>query len=263
GYVVLTATAPTRLPVATALFSYTNPSGVLVTEAAVGASEPIRSGRIFVDEGGAQTGFAIAKPATETAAATLILRADSGQEFARQSLVLDPQKQVARFVAELFPSRPANFTGSLTFESDRPLAAITLRQSTNAFGEPLYTTLPVLNLAASAGNQPLVFPHIAAGDGYTTLLALINPTATTLRGQVRLFGSDGSPLLLRLGGTGVTQFSYQIEANGTFSAALDNLAGLNTGYAQVIPDAGTLAPGGAAIFQFRKNGSLVTEAGVA
>src|SRR5262249_34167806 len=151
-------------------------------------------------------------------------------------------------------------TGSLTFESDQPVAAITLRESRNAFGEPLYTTLPVVDLSTTAATQSLTFPHIAAGEGYTTQLVLINTTPAVIRGAVRLFGSYGLPLMVRLGGNSMIQFDYQIEANGTYTASLDASTGLNVGYAQVIPDANNPVPGGSAIFQYRLNGSLVSEA---
>src|SRR5882672_9476481 len=55
GYMVLTAAGGSSSPVGSALFSFTNSDGVLVSEAGVAASEPIRAGRIFVDEVGSQT----------------------------------------------------------------------------------------------------------------------------------------------------------------------------------------------------------------
>ena len=56
GYTVVRLTEGTQMPVGTAVFSFTNPDGVLVTEAGVGAVEPIARGRIFVDEVGTRTG---------------------------------------------------------------------------------------------------------------------------------------------------------------------------------------------------------------
>src|SRR6185436_8708137 len=74
GYAVITADVAGRLPVGTALFSYTNGDGVLVSEAAVGASQPIKSGRTFVNEAETKTGVALANPSAQTANITLILR---------------------------------------------------------------------------------------------------------------------------------------------------------------------------------------------
>ena len=52
GYSTLRLESGTGIPVGTAVFSYTNPTGVLVTEAGVSAVEPVMRGRIFVDEVG-------------------------------------------------------------------------------------------------------------------------------------------------------------------------------------------------------------------
>lgn len=263
GYCVLTSDVGSSVPVGSALFSYRNSSGVLVSEAGVGAAEAIRSGRIFVDEIGTRTGIALVNPSAQTANVTLILRDSAGDESARTQLPLAARQHVARYVSELFTSRPSNFTGSLTFESDQALTAVTLRESQNAQQEPLYTTLPVLDLNAAAGDQAVVFPHIAAGEGYATQLVLINRGSQTLRGRVNLIASDGRPLALRFQGNTVTDFSYQIEPQGTYRAELDSVSGLGVGYATLTPDPGNTAPTGSAIFQFKADRQLVTEAGVA
>ena len=46
GYAVLTADEESPIPVATALFGFTNSEGILVWEAGVAAVQPISSGRI-------------------------------------------------------------------------------------------------------------------------------------------------------------------------------------------------------------------------
>ena len=65
----------------------------LVSEAGVSASEPIRAGRIFVDEIGAQTGLALANPSSLDAAVTLTLRDASGKELSRRNLALGRRQQ--------------------------------------------------------------------------------------------------------------------------------------------------------------------------
>src|SRR5947207_114404 len=137
GYAVLTSDAGTPVPVGAELLSYTNSSGVLLSQAAVGSVEPIRSGRIFVDEVGTRTAIALANPSSQVAAGTWILRDDSGAQVgAVVPLALGARQHIAVYVSQLFSNRPADFRGSLTFESNQPLAAVTLRESTNAQGEP-------------------------------------------------------------------------------------------------------------------------------
>lgn len=264
GYAVLLPDAGVSLPVGSALFSYSNSSGVLVSEAGVGAAEPIRTGRIFVDEEGARTGFAIVNANPAPASVTLVLRDDGGREAGQTSVTLSSGQHKAQFVSELFPARPAGFTiGSLTFESNQELSCITLRESRNAYQEPIYSTLPVTSLDVPPGSAPLVLPHLAVGGGYSSELVLVNTSANRSRGRVRFLRSNGQPLALNLSGSSLSDAAIDIEPHGVYRAHLDGLSGgVESGYAVVTPDAESSTPAGSAIFRFTVNGALVSEAGV-
>ncbi len=262
GYTVVRADAGTALPVGCALFSYADKDGILVSQAGVAATQPMLAGRIFVDESGTQTGIALANVTTQVASIGLILRDSSGNEVARKSVTMEAALHMATFIFQEFPGLPAGFTGSLTFESDQRLAAITLRQSQNRRGDPLYTTLPVVDLASPANRNPAVFPQIAAGDGYVTQLLLINPGGTNLTGRIGFTDNSGAPLSLNRGDELISEFSYQIPPHGTYRAELDRSSGLVVGYAVVTPENESATPSGSAVFQFKSGASVVTEAGV-
>src|SRR6266516_4872004 len=87
-YIILTADSGSTAPVAAALFSFSNPNGILVSQAGVAATEPITAGRIFVDEADTQTGLALVNPSAMVASVTLILRDASGNEITRNTLSL-------------------------------------------------------------------------------------------------------------------------------------------------------------------------------
>ncbi len=263
GYTVFTADSGSSVPVGTALFSVFNSEGILVSQAGVAAARPILSGRIFVDESGPLTGIAIVNPSLQTASIEFTLRDSSGSTVATTSTSLEAGRHFAKFLWQFVDNIPASFTGSLTFTSDQKLAAIALRQNSNAHGEPLYTTLPVIDLAAAPSSQSLVFPQIAAGAGYTTQLLLLNPTAQTMIGSISLTDSEGNALSLTSSGQTASRFSYSILPHGSFLADFDRSSGIKTGYALVTPDSGTYAPAGSAVFQFRVNQAIVTEAAVA
>ena len=262
GYTVVTSDTDTQIPVGTALFTFRNSEGVLVSQAGVGASKPILRGRIFVDQDGPSTAIALANPSNQLATVTLILRNAAGDEVARTEITIGAGEHVAEFVSQRFSNLPAGFTGSLTFESDQPLGAITLRESRNSRNEPLYSTLPVVDLDATVSSDAIVYPQIAAGDAYTTQIILINSTGTVQKGKIQIFGSNGDPLPLSQNGSVSSEVPYEIAPNGTFRISLDRTAGLASGYAVVTPDAGNTTPSGTAIFQIRQDGVLVTEAGV-
>ena len=264
GYTTLTPDPGSSLPVATALFTYTNSQGIIVSQAGVAAAFPFASGRVFVDESGPQTGIALVNPSSSDASVSFTLRDSKGAKVDSRSQSLKAGNHLATFVNQIFAPLPSSFsTGSLSFDSDQKLAAIALRQNSNAHGEPLYSTLPVIDLSASSSSQPLLFPQIAAGGGYTTQLLLLNPSSQSISGTIALTDSNGNPLSLSSNGSTASSFPYAIDPQGAFRADLTGSNNTTSGYALVTPDSGSLAPSGSALFQVRSNDALVTEAAVA
>ena len=280
GYATIQTQGNSSLPVSTALFSFRNAEGILVAEAGVGAVEPIRRGRIFVDAS-IPTGLALANPSSTSVTTTLTLRDAQGSKVAQRQFVIPAGEHRARFVSEpeLFGTLPEGFIGSATFATDvEGLASLTVRQARNTHGEPLLATLPVSDLdrvsaqpssavarqrSFQQGITPsLIFPHLGAGGILTTQLILINPTGETHTGEIRITGSDGLPLELELDGHLASSFPYELGPDGVFEGTLTSSAGVLAGYAVVTVEQGTL-PSGTAIFQFRDaSGSLTSEAGV-
>lgn len=263
GYTVLAADPGAPPPAGAALFSYTSGDGVLVSQAGVGASGLIQSGRIFVDESGALTGIALVNPAAQNASVTFTLRDAAGATIDGKGISLGAHQHTALYISELFAGRPANLTGTLTFDSTQALAAITLRESRNAQGEPVYTTIPVLDLKAPPGNGAVVFPHIAVGGGFTTQILLMNRGADSMHGRIAFIGSDASPLSVLLQSGTISSLQYDIAPQGIYRAEIDGAGPVADGYAVLTPDAGTSSPAGTAVFRFKSGSNVVTEAGVA
>jgi hypothetical protein len=117
GYVTLTPDSGTTSPVGSVLFSYTNAQGVLVSQAGVGASAPIRSGRTFVDESGAQMGMAFANPSDADASVILTLRAWQEPVTQEYSETTVPPERLRSILSE-WPSTPPAISTS-------PIASIT------------------------------------------------------------------------------------------------------------------------------------------
>jgi hypothetical protein len=266
------AVDPGRVPpTAAALFRLTNPEGILVSEAGVGAAQLLEQGRIFVQQSSSwNTGLALANPLDRKTSFRLILRNSQGIEIARiDRFELEPREHQARFVSELFTGLPQDFVGSLTFQGltveDR-MAAVTLRQTANRYGEPLYSTLPVAEIGgenASGDQSLLVFPQVGAGQGLSTQLVLISRAQTISRGTVRLINSDGDPLIVRSTMGTAAQFPFELPAQGVFFAEFTNPPGVDlaVGYAKVEVTDG-LAPAGTAIFRFTDGDKSISEAGV-
>ena len=261
GYTVVTRNEGTEMPVGTAVFSYRNGDGVLVTEAGVGAAELVERGRVFADEVGTRTGLALVNTSAATIPVTLTLRDGAGSQIGLQNLIMNPGQQRAIFVDTLFGAQPLDFRGNVTFESASGLGAITARESHNARGETLYTTLPVVDLDAAAGTDPVVFPHLAVGGGYRTQVVLVNRSAEAVTGRIQLLGSDGSPLQVDWDGVAASEGHYQIMSDGVYRVELTGAAAVQEGYAVVTPETGS-TPAGSVIFQLWSGTTLVTEAGI-
>ncbi len=262
GYAVVQASPGGNVPLGTALFSYTNPDGVLVSQAGVDAGTPTSAGRIFVDESDAKTSIALVNPTPGVAHTMLVLRDSAGNQVQSIPLSLTPGQHVARYVTELFPGIPTGFVGSLSFQSDQPLAALTLCETRNRYDEPVYATLPVVDLTAAQLSGGFIFPQIAVGSGFTTDLILVNRSDQKVTGQIKLTASDGTPLLAEVSGSAATELSYEISPQGAFKAELNGVADVTTGYATITPAAGSSAPAGAAVFKYKIDNQMVTEAGV-
>lgn len=270
----------TSTPAGTALFRFRNPDGVLVAEAGVGAVSPIRKGRIFIQRDDTiDTGIALANPSTGEVRLHLTVRGKTGQVYAeREDIVLKSHAHIARFLGELFsdPSYgfvPKTFTGTLTFEvlEGSGVAAVTLRQSVNGSGEPIFTTLPVADLEDNDTGQDeeLVFPQIGAGVGLSTQIMLMNESDKDVEGEIRLFTSDGSQLSLdyergTYTGRDVSEIPFLIMPDGTLFANLtySGPEDVRVGYAVVTIERGEL-PTGSAVFRYVDDkGIPISEAGV-
>src|SRR5262249_3127881 len=150
-----------------------------------------------------------------------------------------------------------------TFDSTQALSTITLRETRNAEGEPVYTTIPVLDLNTPASGQSVVFPHIAAGGGFTTQFLLMNGGSQVMHRRINFVGSDGQPLSVRRDTATISNLQYDIPSQGAFRVEVAGFTTVTDGYAVLIPDAGTNTPAGTIIFRLSSGNNVVTEAGVA
>src|SRR5207244_686708 len=148
----------------------------------------------------------------------------------------------------------------------------------NERSEFLTSTLPIAQTAASS-TDPVVFPHFAQGDGWSTEIILVNPTDQTLTGGLQFFDpgpSDavtagiavafkgaGQPVAVTIDGMTQSTFPYAIPAR---SARSFQLSGSPTtillGSAQAVPPSGGGSPAGVLLFSYRPNGVRVTEASI-
>src|SRR5437867_3723995 len=255
GYAILQTNAGQTSPTALLIFSSVQ-DGIIVSEASVPASAPIKSAMLFSEfsPGTVNTGVAIANPNTESATVQLELwGADGKSKLASTSVVIVGRQQIARMVDQLFP----DFFGatsdvvraSLLVKSTAPVGIVTLRLSQNVRDDSVLTTLPVTNIDQPSSSQPVYFPQIADGGGFATQIVLQNPGLQTMQGTIEFHAPDGGSLGLGINGNIVSTLRYSIPAGGLFFTRTDGAAAVTrSGAAIVRPDSGQAAPSGTAIF---------------
>ena len=257
GYASLISDPTLAPPAGFAVFSLRQ-GGVLVSEATVAATAPIRSGRIFaaIDER-SKMGVAFANPNAQDARLSFYFTDADGRDFNQGTMTIPAKGQVARFLDDPPFNAGTLAMGTMTFSSDVAIGAIALRGYNNERSEFLMTTLPVIELAARTSDA-LIFPQFAAGGGWSTEILLVNSSENTLTGIVFL-RSDGKPF---------TDFTYSLPAKSarafSISAAgsLDPPEVVRTGAIRVVPSAGSAAPDGSLVLSLRNDSVTVSSMGV-
>ena len=264
GYAAIQPNAGSSSPSGLAIFSY-RPNNVVVSEAGVPASPLLRSGRIYAEVGlNVNTGIAIANPNDQPATISFFFTNNNTTEnFGAATTTIPARGQIAGFLNEATFKGPSSLSGTFTFSSSAPVSVIALRGLTNDRSEFLITTLPVANLDTPALPGMVIFPHFAEGGGWTSQIILVNPTENPLVGTIQFLDNLGRAVTVGVNNQSGSSFTYQmpprtslkLQTSGTPSSTV-------VGSVRVIPNNSTAAPSGLAIFSFRKNGIVVSEAGV-
>jgi hypothetical protein len=233
GYVIVTPDAGTDTP--TTIVSYgvvqngsvQSKAGILATPLATSATAFVE----FVGSINRNLGVAITNPNNAPNAITLTLKDASGSTVGSPvTLTMDPYKQVARFVSELFTGvTGASFIGSINLQSATPFAPLGLTFTGSTFSTialgttPSASPVPARSLTAGSatdtprtgtvgGAAAVVFPQFAYGG---TEVELGNSGSTTATGRVDFFDSNGNPVAVELNGSVKSTFTYSIPAGGT------------------------------------------------
>ena len=268
GYARMQPGSGRSTPSGVAIFGFRQ-NDILVSEAGVPASPSVSSGRIYAEVNSpVTTGLAIANPGSTEAVLTFYFSDQTRTSFGAGTTTIAAGGQIAAFLNEAPFNGDSSISGTFTFSSSVPVAAIALRGFTNERGEFLLTTLPLSPLSAAIG-QTVYFPHFADGGGWTTQVILVNPTDGTLTGTVQFFeqgtgSAAAQPVSMPIDGVTASTFSYTIP--GRSSQRLQTAgtgSSIQAGSVRVTPSTNAQVPSGLAVFSLKSGGVTVAEAGVA
>jgi hypothetical protein len=209
---------------------------------------------------------AIANPNSTPVTITFSFSDASGANSASQSFQLAANSQTSKFVTQAPFNASSSFNGTMTWGSTLPVAMIALRGLINERGEFLITTLPVTSLSAS-GSSTAYLPHFADGGGWSTQVVLVNPSDFPTTGIVEFFSQGsgsvaGAPLSLTVNGQAGIAFGYTVPGRSSIKLLTSGVGGgITSGSVRVSTTTGTPATA-LAIFRYRSNGVIVSEAGV-
>jgi hypothetical protein len=283
GYGRILSTAGTT-PSGLAIFGFRQ-SGILVTEAGVPDSPLIAAGRTYAEvspDGVVNTGIAMANSSTQDAVITFEVRNTAGAVLRSGSFTLLGigssctlpvcSHRVAGFLdqAPFFSGRGVQ--GTFSFTSTVPISVTALRGFYNerSPSDFLITTLPVVNLLAGVTSGTQVIPHFAAGDGWTTQIILVNPTATAQTGNIEFLDpgtvtppTSGAPKIVSIDGASATSTAYSVAANSSTKFLIEGASpGTASGSVRIVPLASGPVPTPLLIFSYKPQGITVSEAGV-
>jgi len=262
GYAIIESDGGRPAPSGLAMVGFRQ-NGVLVSEAGVAASAPIRFGRIYAEiQATVKTGLGLANPNDE-AAVVVFNFTDRNGTMRPGSTTIPPKGQIAALLNESPFNGGASLSGSFTFVASVPVAVAAIRGRTNERGEWLMTTVPVTDLGTPPLQQSEVLPHFAAGGGWTTEIVLVNRTDSVAKGTVRFRGPSGQSAIVRVGASTSDTFTYAVAPGASeVLRAIGATANIQTGSVMVLPEPNTTPPTGFAIFSYEDGGVITQEVGV-
>jgi hypothetical protein len=210
-------------------------AGTQILQASVIPGNLTTNAMIFVNKSPGlfrDIGLALVNPGSLVATIRLTLRRSDGLFVWRKPpFVVRPRQHTARFVSELFadvlPTVPEDFIGTLFLESDTPVSLTVLR-----FRGFTFSTLPYTNLAPS-NSVPVIYPGVGgpgailltqfvAGAGWASEIVIVNDSDKDLIGlRVDVFKQDGTILTTRLNHESKSTFfiNQVIRPGGVFILA--------------------------------------------
>jgi glucose/arabinose dehydrogenase len=238
-------------------------NGVLVHETVVPATSLIATGRFHAEiDSNVDTGIAIANPDMARPATITFQFTDSdGNDFGDSVLTIPPGGQFASFLAEDPFRIPAEFQGTVSFDSSLPVAVIALLGFVNERSEFLTTTLPVVDLA-SVSREPVIVPQLAAGGGWRTDIILLNQTDELISGMVRLLSPSGQDQAVMIDGMNVSSVVYIVPARSSRKLRATGEVSTLSGSFVVTPDENQFAPAVATVYTYAADGVTTSATGL-
>jgi hypothetical protein len=240
----------------------------------------IQNGRIYAEVSpngfsgrGTDIGLAIANPGPAPATISFTYTRSDGTDLAEGSYTLGAGLQKASYLDQAPWNLPLNFQGTFTFTSTVPISVVALQLYNNERGEPLITTLPVIDTDAGAASTPAVLSHFVDGAGWSTTVILVNQTETAQAGTIVFHDDSGNVVTLTANSTTAPEgwsplpetaasFGYSIPKHSSFKLQTAGGSNYQGGSVTVTPISGNNTPVALSVLSFYNGAATQTQAGV-
>lgn len=236
--------------------------GAEVGEVALPLLPFITDARVYVNESSiANTNIAIANPSDQPVMLYWFMTDRTGAQSNYGGLEIPPKASFAQPVTNNPFLLPANAAGTLTFSTTAPVAATAFRTFTESNGSILLTYLPLVD-PYHFETQSTTIAQYAVDLTWSSEFHLVNNTETTMTGVVRFFNNgpnegdptqSSAPISLALDRGNFTDVPYNLPPRASDNFATSSTADTVSGYAQILPDAGTFTPVGYLILTYSQN----------
>jgi len=239
---------------------------VLVSDSALPASAPVRSGRIYTEiSGPVNTAVALVNPNSQPAVVSLAFTDDNGSDFGQSTITIGPNSRLAGFLnQQLFftPNpfqRPVGEARTFTFSSTLPVSAFAIRTRFNERGEFMMTTLPVADVTVSS-TAATAISHVVDGGGWSTEVLLVNSTDAAETGTLRFLSSSGNTMTVTVDGQSNNEFSYSVPARSSRRFRTSGASAPTAiGWVEVNPATNSRTPSAAAILIEKTRNNTISE----
>jgi hypothetical protein len=223
----------------------------------------ILNGRVYINENFIQsTNISLVNPSADPVDMSFFITDRTGAQSNFGSITIPPFSGFAQPVMS-FPFRvPINSSGSLTFSTTAPVAAMAFRTFSGSNNAILLTYLPITDPYVQATGITTI-PQLSQDPNWASEFLLLNNSEAQATGVVRFYSNAPNetdptqpavPVEVQLDRGTVTEVAYNIAPLATDSFAMLLSDTKVNGYAQIVPDAGTITPGATAIMTHLKTG---------
>ena len=225
-------------------------AGTLVNEVSLPVPPRSYSGRVYANTSLTDTtALTIVNPNDEEVEIGFYFTPRTGGTNFFGGFDLPAHAQVSGLINRAPFNVPLDQQGTLTYQanSGQEISAVAFRvlgsgsNSANAY-------LPTVTYPYPEHDRPVVVPQIVDGGGWSTQFYLVNPGENTITGEIRLFrnalpGEPGVPAEMQTDQGQSSVFSYSIEPRALYTLIGSGApAELWTGFAEVVPSAGSMVP---------------------